>query len=133
MSASDPRKLSQRMREKGISLAATVIDVSSASSLRRRLLSGGTWSFVGKVGGSIIGVVTNGLLARLLTPQEFGAYFLALSIIMFGAVVGSLGLPKTGVRFVAESMAFNQLGRTRRVIYTTLGLSVLGALGVSLA
>jgi O-antigen/teichoic acid export membrane protein len=97
------------------------------------LLSGGTWSFVGKVGGSIIGVVTNGLLARMLTPQEFGAYLLALSIIMFGAVVGSLGLPKTTVRLVAENMSFKQFGRTRRAIYKILGLGVLGAVGVSLA
>src|SRR5918994_2191000 len=99
------------MSARGTRLKSNVIGFLSGSSLRRRLLSGGTWSFVGKVGGSIIGVVTNGLLARMLTPQEFGAYFLALGLIPFGAVVGSLGLPKTVVRFVAESMTFNQLGR----------------------
>jgi O-antigen/teichoic acid export membrane protein len=81
----------------------------------------------------VIGVVTNGLLARMLSPPEFGAYFLVLSIISLGAVVGALGLPKTVVRFVAENMALDQFGRTRRVIYTVLGVGVLGALAVSLA
>lgn len=69
----------------------------------------------------------------MLSPQEFGAYFLALSIVSLGAVVGSLGLPKTVVRFVAENMRMNRFGRTRRVIFTVLGLGVIGSLGASLA
>jgi O-antigen/teichoic acid export membrane protein len=80
----------------------------------------------------VVGVVTNGLLARMLTPQEFGAYFLALSIISLGAVVGSLGLAKPAVRFVAEDMGLNRSGRVRRAVYTVLGLGVLGAVSVSL-
>ena len=80
----------------------------------------------------MIGLVTNGLLARMLTPAEFGAYFLALSIVTFGAVIGSLGLTKTVVRFVAESMVLNQYGRTRSAIYLVLAFTVLGALGVGL-
>src|ERR687897_522118 len=74
------------MSARGTRLKSNVIGFLSGSLLRRRLLSGGTWGFVGKVGGSIIGVVTNGLLARMLTPQEFGAYFLGLSIL------GALGV-----------------------------------------
>jgi O-antigen/teichoic acid export membrane protein len=105
----------------------------NSSSLRRRLLSGSTWAFGGKIGAATIGIVTNGLLARMLSPQEFGAYFLALSIVSVGAVVGSLGLPKTVVRLVAENMGLDRFGRTRRVIYTVLGLGVFGTLGVSLA
>src|ERR671910_3309833 len=81
----------------------------------------------------MLGIVTNGLLARLLSPQEFGAYFLALSIVSLGAVVGSLGLPKTVVRLVAENMGLDRSGRTRRAIRTVLRLGVLGTLGISLA
>jgi O-antigen/teichoic acid export membrane protein len=96
------------------------------------LLSGSIWAFGGKIGASAIGVITNGLLARMLSPQEFGAYFLAFSIISVGAVIGSLGLPKTVVRFVAENMVLKQPGRAKSAIYTALGLGVLGTLGVSL-
>ena len=105
----------------------------SGSFLRRRLLSGSAWASGGRIGGAMLGIVTNGLLARLLSPQELGAYFLALSIVSLGAVLGSMGLPKTVVRLVAENMGLDRSGRTRRAIRTVLGLGVLGTLGISLA
>jgi hypothetical protein len=37
------------------------------------------------------------------------------------------------VRFIAENLALDQLGDTRRVICTVLWIGVLGTLGVSLA
>jgi hypothetical protein len=61
----------------------------------------------------MIGLVTIVLLARMLTKQEVGVYLLAFSIITVGAVIGSWGA-KTMVWFVAESMALNQFGQTRR-------------------
>jgi O-antigen/teichoic acid export membrane protein len=121
------------MSDKLARLKSTVIGYLSRSSLSRRLLSGSSWAFGGKIGATTIGLITNGLLARMLSPQEFGAYLLAFSIISVGAVIGSLGLPKTVLRFVAENMVLKQPGLARRVIYTALGLGVLGALGVGLA
>jgi O-antigen/teichoic acid export membrane protein len=81
----------------------------------------------------MFGIVTTGLLARMLSEQELGAYFLALSIVSLGAVVGSLGLPKTVVGLVAESMGVGRPGRARRVIRTVLGFGVFGALGIGFA
>ncbi len=101
--------------------------------MRRRLISGSTWVLGGKIGAATIGLVTNGVLTRLLTKQEFGVYLLAFSIISLGAVIGSFGLPKTVLRFVAESMTLGQPGRARRAIYTALGLGVVGTVGTSLA
>jgi hypothetical protein len=66
---------------------------------KERLPRGSSWAFGERLGGAVIGLVTNGLLARLLSPPESGAYFPVLS------------------------------GRTRRVIYTVLGIGVLGTLG----
>ena len=114
-------------------MRSSVVDYLGASTLRRRLLSGSTWALGGKIGAATIGIVTNGVLTRLLTKQEFGVYLLAFSIISLGAVIGSLGLPKTVLRFVAESITLGQPGRARRAIYTALGLGVLGALCISLA
>jgi O-antigen/teichoic acid export membrane protein len=110
-----------------------VVDYLTSSTLRRRLLSGSTWALGGKIAAATIGIITNGVLTRLLTKQEFGVYLLAFSIISVGAVIGSLGLPKTVLRFVAENMTLGQPGRARRAIYTALGLGVLGALCISLA
>src|SRR5215218_7672123 len=105
----------------------------SGSFLRRRLLYGSAWASAERIGGAMLGIVTTGLLARMLSEQEFGAYFLALSIVSLGAVMGSLGLPKTVVGLVAENMGVGRPRRARRVIRTVLGLGVFGSLGISLA
>jgi len=81
----------------------------------------------------MFGIFTTGLLARMLSQQELGAYFLALTIVSLGAVVGSLGLPKTVVGLVAENMGVGRPERARRGIRTVLGLGGFGALGISLA
>ena len=86
--------------------------------------------FGGQDRGAALGIVTTGLLARMLSEQELGAYFLALSIVSLGAVVGSLGLPKTVVGLVAENVGVGRPGCARRMIRTVLGLGVFGALGI---
>jgi len=104
----------------------------TGSVLGRRLLTGSSWAFGGKIAGAAIGLFTNGLLARMLSPSEFGAYFLALSIISLSAIVGSLGLTKTVIRFVAESMSLDRLRKARKAVCVVLGLGALGSLGISL-
>ena len=59
----------------------------------------------GRVGASVLGLVTNFALLHMSTPPEYVVYGLAFIIITVGVVVGSLGLPKTVVQFVAENMA----------------------------
>src|SRR5215216_6701592 len=99
--------LSKPPREKGI---------LSSLLLRRRLRSGSAWAFGGRIGGAMVGIVTNALVMRMLpTDPERDAYFLALSIVSLGAVVGSLGLPKTVVRLIAKNMGVYRPERARRV------------------
>ena len=101
--------------------------------LRRRLLSGGAWAFGGKILVALAGLISSALLARLLTPQALGTYFLAYSILNVGTLLGALGLTGTVVRLVAEGMGLNLFERVRRVISVVLGVGTLGALGVGLA
>ena len=105
----------------------------SGSLLKRRLLSGSIWAVAGRFGGAMVGILIASLLTFVISPEEVGAYNLALSIVSFGALVGALGLPKTVVRLVAENVGLNRSGRARRVIYTVLGLGVVGTLLTSLA
>jgi O-antigen/teichoic acid export membrane protein len=105
----------------------------SGSSLKRRLLSGSIWAVAGRFGGAMVGILIASLLTFVISPEEVGAYNLALSIVSFGALVGALGLPKTVVRLVAENVGLNRFGRTRRVIYTVLSLGLVGTLLTSLA
>jgi len=77
-------------------------------------------------------LAVNALLARLLSPKELGVYFLAFSVVSFGALLGSLGLNQVVVRFVAEGLKLRQFQRTRRVVKVAYVLSVLGASGAGL-
>jgi O-antigen/teichoic acid export membrane protein len=108
-------------------------DLLSGSSLKRRLLSGSMWAVAGRFGGAMVGILIASLLTFVISPKEVGAYNLALSIVSFGALIGALGLPKTVVRLVAENVGLNRSGRTRREIYTVLGLGAVGTLLTSLA
>jgi O-antigen/teichoic acid export membrane protein len=101
--------------------------------LRRRLLSGGAWALGSKILVAVAGLLSSALLARLLTPQALGTYFLAYSILNVGTLLGALGLTGTVVRLVAEGMGLNLFERVRRVISVVLGVGTLGALGVGLA
>ncbi len=100
-------------------------------SLARRLLSGAAWAFAAKVVGVTSGLAVNAFLARMLPPEEMGAYFLAVSITTFAAIVARFGLKQTIVRLVAESMAKGLPGRagaSLRIVYviTALGALVVG-------
>jgi len=75
-------------------------------------------------------LATNALLARLLSKQEVGFYFLAFSLIQLGSLMGSLGLEKAVVRFLAESVGLEQFNRARRALLWIVVLGMLGAIGV---
>lgn len=94
-------------------------------NLAQRLLSGAAWAFAAKFIGVLGGLVVNALLARMLPPDELGAYFLLTSIVMFAAIGARFGLKQTVVRLVAESMVRAQPGRagaTLRIVYCIVAL-----------
>ncbi len=103
------------------------------SLVQRRLLSGGAWASGGRIAMVFTALATNALLARLLSPREFGFYFLAFSVVQLGSLMGSLGLERAVVRFVAESVGLEQFKRARRALAWIAVLGVLGALGVGIA
>lgn len=96
-------------------------------------MSGGAWALGGKISLAVLGLASNALLARLLSPTDLGAYFLAYSAVSLGALLGCMGLDQVVVRLVAEGMGLNLPGRTRRVIRMVLCTGCLGALSVGLA
>jgi O-antigen/teichoic acid export membrane protein len=106
---------------------------ASMQLLKRRLMRGGGWAFGGKMLVALTGLASSALLARLLTPQALGTYFLAYSILNLGTSLAALGLTGTVVRLVAQNMGLNLFGRVRRVISVVVGVGTLGALGLGLA
>lgn len=91
-------------------------DAMNVSSLKRLLVSGYVWAFVGRVLTAVAGLAVNALLARLLPPDEVGAYFLLVSLVTLLSMVGMLGLQRAVIQVVADAMARGLGGRARRAI-----------------
>ena len=101
---------------------------ATMASVKRRLLKGGAWALTGQVGGLLAGMISSILLARILSPDDLGAYFLALSIVMTASQFALFGLPQTVVRFVAKSMAIGKPGRARKSIEYAFASATAGAI-----
>ena len=98
------------------------------SLLKRRMLFGSAWALGGRIALGLTGLATSALLGRLLSPRDFGVFFLAFSAVQFCSVF-SLGLSSTALRFVAESSGLSQLGRARNVLIRIL---IVGAISTSI-
>jgi O-antigen/teichoic acid export membrane protein len=61
------------------------------------------------VGCRIIGIAatlaSNVLVARLLSPGEFGTYILITTVMALGGLIGMAGLNEAALRFISESLA----------------------------
>jgi O-antigen/teichoic acid export membrane protein len=102
-------------------------------SLKQYLMQGGAWAFTGKVLTALMGLALSALLARMLSPEDMGAYFLAFNLATFFSIVARLGLENTLLRFVSEAISRNQPGRVRAVIQKGLILALIGAAVVAVA
>ena len=109
-------------------MSSEKISGAPASSLNRRLFSGGAWAFAGKIITVISSLAVNFLLARLLTPEEMGAYFLTFSLVSVAAMIAQLGLSQTVVRLVAESVSTGQPRRAAAAIRIVFRFGAIGSL-----
>jgi O-antigen/teichoic acid export membrane protein len=100
-------------------------------SIKDKLLKGGVWAFAGKVVTALSGLAVSALLARLLTPEEMGAYFLTFSLVSVVAIIAQLGLTQTIVRLVAESMGTDRPGRARQSVILALRVVAFSGLVVA--
>jgi len=104
-----------------------------ASALRRRLLHGGPWVVATRVAGIGLMFFGNFLLARLLSPQDFGLFILIISVLSFGSIVARFGLDRVIVRFVAESLAQGDEFRAAETLKSALHLGLISTLVASAA
>jgi O-antigen/teichoic acid export membrane protein len=105
---------------------------NAAAAIRRRLVRGSMTVFVGMVAGTILTLVFNAMLARMVSHATLGAYFLVFSMVMIATTIAQLGLDKTVVRFVAAARATKHLGRVRRTIAVVFGIGAAGSLVIAL-
>ena len=104
---------------------------ASQQLLKSRLISGSIWAFGGQAISIAAALAANIFLARLLAPNEMGLYFLAFSLASSAAIVAQLGLNRTVVRLVAESIGADQPARALAAVRTVFRLGILGGVVVA--
>src|SRR5947209_7948663 len=95
-------------------------------SIRQRFLRGSAWVLAGKLLASVLQLLVNAFLARMLGPKGLGGYFLVFSIASFGGTVSILGMERAVVRLVAAALATGQPGRARAAIRSVWTFGLFG-------
>jgi len=105
--------------------------MASENLSTRRLITGASWATSGKAITLLSGIVINIFLARLLSQEELGNYFLAVSVALMAAKVGQLGMSRAAVRLIAEGIAKNEHGKVRQFVWRLLSYGTVGTLLVT--
>ncbi len=106
---------------------------SKPSSVRKRIVHGTAWALVVRLLSGGLGLALYGLIARLMSPEEVGGYFLGLSLATVGATLGQFGLPQTLTRRVAASLATGDEAEARAVVGTAFAFALIPVSLVALA
>jgi O-antigen/teichoic acid export membrane protein len=109
-----------------------VAPTNAAAAIRRRLVRGSMTVFVGMVAGTILTLVFNAMLARMVSHATLGAYFLVFSMVMIATTIAQLGLDKTVVRFVAAARATAHVGRVRRTVVVVFAIGAAASLAIAM-
>ncbi len=96
--------------------------------IRERLLTGTAWATAGKVASALVGIGITALLARLLSTEGMGNYFLTMSVLSIFALLSQLGLNQAVVRFIGEALGKGNGGRVRDTIRLALRNGAVGSL-----
>ncbi len=84
-----------------------------------------------RVIGACLSFGLNVALARYLGAAATGAYFLALTVISLGALVGRLGLDNAVLRFTAESAALEDWTRIVGLYRRSIAIAIIGSIIVT--
>ena len=80
-------------------------------SVSQRLLRGGVSAVLGRSAIAFGVVLLNALVARMLSPEETGLFFLALSIVTVAAVIADFGFGKTLLRIIPDAVTTGEEAR----------------------
>jgi len=90
------------------------------SSIKKKLILGSAWALSGRIFMVAFALALNGILARLLSPEDMGVYFISLTIVATVAAVAPLGMNQAVVRLVAESIAKQSFEEARGAVLLTI-------------
>ncbi len=96
-------------------------------SLTERTLSGFAWMFSGSIASFILQLVVTMVLARLLSPSDFGLLSAALVIVYFAAMFSSLGMGPALIQRQELDEKHIDTGFTANLVFSfSIGLLIYG-------
>ena len=106
---------------------------SPAVGPKRRLRMGAVWVVLTRTLGVGVTMLVNIVLARWLTPSDFGNFLLLSSVLALASVLAMLGLNTALVRYVAESLGRKDIERARqslRLVTAIASISIVSVAGL---
>lgn len=85
-------------------------------------------SFIMRICGVGLLFIANVMLARALTPGEYGLYAYIIEIAAFGAVIACLGFDQIAVRIVPDLLADGNYSGLRRFLCSGIAAIIIGVL-----
>ncbi|MES9972677.1 MAG: oligosaccharide flippase family protein [Candidatus Thiodiazotropha sp.] len=89
-------------------------------NVSNRLISGGVWIGVLSLLNAISTLLFNGLLARILSPEEVGQYFIAMGIAMLVATLSVVGTDNSIVRLISSSLSTKNRYMAKSYLFSSL-------------
>ncbi len=77
--------------------------------------------------------VSSALLARLLSPEDFGAFFLVLTMARVAMLIGQAGMNQAVVRYAAAAIARGRPSQARDAVLKAVLVTAVGSVVVGLA
>jgi O-antigen/teichoic acid export membrane protein len=102
-----------------------------AQPLQGRLRRGAAWVILARVAGIGVTMLVNIVLARWLSPDEFGDFLLLCNIMSLASVLAMMGLNVALVRFISESLGQGDVARARECLRLVLALAVVTTTSVA--
>lgn len=104
---------------------------TQGNSVSRRVFKGGVLIASTKFGGIGAALAANVLLARFVSTDDFGVFFLLVTLINFGAIVGRAGLDRALVIYIAKNIADGHGSAAREALRKGLRISEVASLLVA--
>ncbi len=103
----------------------------NSTSLKSYLLSGGIWTFIGKVFTVLSGFFISVVLARLLSTNDMAIFFISNSLAIFLALIGRFGLDNTLLQLISVELALDNMAKAKGIILS--GITLVGFISIALA
>ncbi len=99
-------------------------------ALSRFLVHGAAWAFLSQIFALVGGFASQVFLARLLSQEALGIYFLTQSLVIMVANVGAFGLNRPVARLISTDVGAGRIGPALRVLRSAVGISFASGLVV---